>query len=141
MGVQNHNGDCIFITEAGASAAPCSSVEGSQVFLISVRDVDPGAAAQLQDISALLRAATARQRGLLEQLKTSKHACQALLQGNASYVASELMEDSEVLTQITRVRASDAASDAILRIDAAVHVDLAGVKRLIVESKAAIAAN
>merc|ERR1719195_753235 len=35
--VQNQNGDCVFITEAGASAAPCSSGEGSRLFLIPVR--------------------------------------------------------------------------------------------------------
>merc|ERR1719195_944359 len=31
--VQTHNGDCVFMTEAGVSAAPCSSGEGNQVFL------------------------------------------------------------------------------------------------------------
>merc|ERR1711920_868734 len=85
--VQTHSGDCVFVTEAGASVAPCSSGEGNQVILISVREVDPGAAAQLQDISALLRSATARQHALLEQLKTSKQACQGLLQRSASHVA------------------------------------------------------
>merc|ERR1712154_443326 len=139
--VQTHTGDCVFMTEAGASAAPCSSGEGNQVFLISVREVDPGAAARLQDISTLLRSATARQRGLLEQLKTSKQACQALLQGNASHVPVAKMDASEALTQIKRAVALDTTSDAILRIDAAVHVDLAAVKRLIVESKAVVAAN
>merc|ERR1712012_26089 len=105
---------------------------GNQVILISVREVDPSGADQLQDISALLRSATVRQRALLEQLKTSKQACQGLLQER---------DASAALTQIERAAASDATSDAILRIDAAVHVDLVAVKRLIVESKAAIAAN
>merc|ERR1711920_553065 len=139
--VQTRSGDCVFMTVAGASTAPCSSGEGNQVILMSVREVDPGAAAQLQDISALLRSATARQHALLEQLKTSKQACQGLLQENASHVALERMDASEALTQIERTVSSDATSDAILRIDAAVHVDLAAVRRLIVESKAAIATN
>merc|ERR1712014_376431 len=129
--VQNHHGDCVFITEAGASVAPCSSGEGSQLFLTSVSEVHPGAAARLQDISALLRSAAARQRGLLEQLKTSRIACQGLLQGNASHVAPELMDVSKALTQIKRVVASDATSDSIQRIDSAVHVDLVAVRRLI----------
>merc|ERR1712014_379961 len=126
---------------AGASTAPCSSGEGNQVFLTSIREVDPGPAAHLKDISALLRSATARQRALLEQLKTSKQACQGLLQENASHVAIEKIDASEALIQTERTGAFDATSDAILRIDAAVHVDLAAVKRLIAESKAAIAAN
>merc|ERR1719195_1158856 len=138
--VQTHNGDCVFLTEAGASTAPCSSGAGNRVFLTSIREVDSRPAAQLQDISALLRSATARQHALLEQLKTSKQAYQALLQGNASHVALEKMDASTALTQVERAIAADVASDAILRIDAAVHVDLAAVKRLIVESKAAIAA-
>merc|ERR1712113_909669 len=137
--VQTQKGDCVFMTEAGASIAPCSSGEGNQVLLTPVREVDPGPAGQLKDISALLRSATARYRALLEQLKTSKQACQGLLQRNASHVALGKMDASEALTQIERAVASDATSDAILRIDAAVDVDLAAVKRLIVESKAAIA--
>jgi len=139
--VQTHSGDCVFMTQAGAVAAPCSSGEGNQVSLISVPEVGPGAASQLQDISALLRSATARQRALLEQLKASKQACQGLLQENASHVAIEKIDASEALIQTERTGAFDATSDAILRIDAAVHVDLAAVKRLIAESKAAIAAN
>merc|ERR1712048_469717 len=139
--VQTHSGDCVFMTQAGAVAAPCSSGEGNQVILISVPEVGPGAASQLQDISALLRSATARQRVLLEQLKASKQACQGLLQENASHVAIEKIDASEALIQTERTGAFDATSDAILRIDAAVHVDLAAVKRLIAESKAAIAAN
>merc|ERR1712228_129876 len=114
---------------------------GNQVILISVRDVDPGAAAQLQDMSALLRSATARQRALLEQLKTGKQACQGLLQENASHVALMKMDASEALTQIERAVASDATSDVILRFDDAVHVDLAAVKSLIAESKAVIASS
>merc|ERR1712060_752889 len=114
--VQTRSGDCVFMTEAGASTAPCSSGEGNQVILISVREVDLSAAAQLQDISALLRSATARQRALLEQLKTSKQACQGLLQENASHVALEKTRVSEAPTQIERIAAPDATSDAILRI-------------------------
>merc|ERR1712066_822740 len=139
--VQTQNGDCVFMTEAGASTAPCSSGEGNQVFLMPIREVDPGPAAQLKDISALLRSATARQHALLEQLKASKQACQGLLQRNASHVALVRQDALEALTQIERVVASDAISDAILKIDAAVHVDLPAVKSLIVESKAAIASN
>merc|ERR1711920_1174443 len=100
--LQTQNGDCVFMSEAGASTAPCSSGEGNQVFLTSIREVDPGPAAQLKDISALLRSATARQRALLDQLKTGKQACQGLLQENASHVALEKMDASEALTQIER---------------------------------------
>merc|ERR1712066_972435 len=139
--VQTQNGDCVFMTEAGASTAPCSSGEGNQVFLTPVREVDPGPASQLKDVSALLRSATARQHALLDQLKTSKQACQGLLQRNASHVAPGKMDASEALTQIERVVASDATSDAILKIDDAVHVDLDAVKSLITESKAIIASN
>merc|ERR1711920_793400 len=139
--LQTQNGDCVFMSEAGASTAPCSSGEGNQVFLTSIREVDPGPAAQLKDISALLRSATARQRALLDQLETSKQACQGLLQRNASHMALDKQDASEALTQTERVVASDAISDAILKIDAAVHVDLPAVKSLIVESKAAIASN
>ena len=139
--VQTQNGDCVFMTGAGASIAPCSSGEGNQVFLMPIREADPGPAALLQDISALLRSATARQQALLQQLKTSKQACQGLLQRNASHVALVRQDASEALTQIERVVASDAISDAILKIDAAVHVDLPAVRSLIVESKAVIASN
>merc|ERR1712113_447968 len=139
--VQTQNGDCVFMTEAGASTAPCSSGEGNQVFLTPIREVDNGPAGQLKDISALLRSATARQHALLEQLKTRKQACQGLLQRNASHVALGKMDASEALTQIERVVASDATSNAILKIDDAVHVDLAAVKSLIAESKAIIASN
>merc|ERR1711920_1107795 len=139
--VQTQNGDCVFMSEAGASTAPCSSGEGNQVFLTSIREVDPGPAAQLKEISALLRSATARQRALLEQLKTSKQACQGLLQRSASHVALGKMDASEALTQIERAVASDATSEVILKIDDAVHVDLAAVKSLIAESKAVIASS
>merc|ERR1719330_1326617 len=35
--VQTHSGDCVFMTEAGASTAPCSSGAGNRVFLTSIR--------------------------------------------------------------------------------------------------------
>merc|ERR1712039_333002 len=38
--VQTHSGDCVFMTQAGAVAAPCSSGEGNQVILISVPEMD-----------------------------------------------------------------------------------------------------
>jgi len=137
--LQTQSGDCVFLTDAGASAAPCSSGEGKQVFLTPVREVDSAPAAHVRDVSALLLAAAARQSTLLEQLKSSKQGCQGLLQGNVSQATSESMEAPAGLTQRGQMASSDAVSEAVSEIDAAMHVDLSAVKKLIAESKAVLA--
>merc|ERR1712157_597112 len=137
--LQTQSGDCVFLTDAGASVAPCSSGEGYQVFLTPVREVDLAPAAHVRDASALLLAAAARQSTLLAQLKSSKQGCQGLLQGNVSQATSESMEVPAGLTQRGHMASSDAVSEAVSEIDAAMHVDLSAVKKLIAESKAVLA--
>jgi len=139
--LQTQAGDCVFLTDAGASAVPCSSGEGNQVFLTPVREVDPVPAAHVRDVSALLRAAAARQNTLLEKLKSSKQGCQGLLQGNVSQVTLKSMGVSTRLSQRGQMASSDAVSEAVLEIDAAMNVDLSSVKKLIVESQAVLASN
>jgi len=139
--LQTQTGDCVFLTDAGASAVPCSSSEGNQVFLTPVREVDPVPAAHVRDVSALLRAAAARQNTLLEKLKSSKQGCQGLLQGNVSQVTLKSMGVSTRLNQRGQMASSDAVSEAVLEIDAAMNVDLSAVKKLIVESQAVLASN
>merc|ERR1712157_389838 len=46
--LQTQSGDCVFLTDAGASVAPCSSGEGKQVFLTPVREVDSDPAAHVR---------------------------------------------------------------------------------------------
>merc|ERR1712060_203507 len=125
-----NSGYCLSATAAGASAAPCSADGG--VAMVAVPEFDPTPAAHLQDVAAVLSAAEARQRTLLQQLKSGLASCKGFIQQNASapqHVALAVLS-----------RSHGPAEEVVSKIDSEAGVDLAAVKALIAESNAALAA-
>ena len=125
-----NSGYCLSASAAGASAAPCSADGG--VAMVAVPELDPAPAAHLQDVAALLSAAEARQRTLLQQLKSGLASCKGFIQQNAS------APQHVALAALSRSRGP--AEEAASKIDSEAGVDLAAVKALIAESNAALAA-
>merc|ERR1712226_1137188 len=125
------SGYCLSASAAGASAAPCSA-DGGGVAMVAISELAPAPAAHLRDVAALLSAAEARQRTLLQQLKSGLASCKGFIQQNAS--ASQHV----ALAALSRSRGP--AEEAASKIDSEAGVDLAAVKALIAESNAALAA-
>merc|ERR1711920_1211790 len=124
------SGYCLSATTAGASAAPCSADGG--VAMVAVPELNPAPAAHLKDAAALLSAAEARQRTLLQQLKSGLASCKGFIQQNAS------APQHVAFAALSRSRGP--AEEAASKIDSEAGVDLAAVKVLIAESNAALAA-
>ena len=91
----------------------------------------PAPAARLKDAAALLSAAEARQRTLLQQLKSGLESCKGFIQRNATV--------AEHIT-LAALSSRGPAEEASSKIDSEAGVDLAAVKALIAESNAALAA-
>merc|ERR1712087_897437 len=124
------SGYCLSASTAGASVAPCSADGG--VAMVAISELDTAPAAHLQDVVALLSAAEARQRTLLQQLKSGLASCKGFIQQNASapqHVALASLSGSY-----------SPGEEAASKIDSEAGVDLAAVKALIAESNAALAA-
>merc|ERR1712122_406763 len=84
--LKTKTGYCLSATSEGAFVAPCSG--GSEVTMIAVPELDLAPAAHVKDAASLLLAAAARQRKLLQRLKSGLQACKGLMQRNASHVAA-----------------------------------------------------
>merc|ERR1712066_64846 len=127
------SGYCLSASAAGASAAPCSA-DGGGVAMVAISELDPAPAAHLRDVAALLSAAEARQRTLLQQLKSGLASCKGFIQQNAS------APQHVALAALSRSHSQSPAEEAANKIDSEAGVDLAAVKALIVESNGALAA-
>lgn len=123
------SGYCLSATTAGASAAPCSADGG--VTMVTVPELNPAPAARLKDAAALLSAAEARQRTLLQQLKSGLESCKGFIQRNATGAQH---------IALAALSSRGPAEEASSKIDSEAGVDLAAVKALIAESNAALAA-
>jgi len=132
--VQSRAGYCLSASAVGASVVPCSQ-DQSGVRVVPVPAFDLAAVAPVRDAAALLRAAAARQTGLLGQLRSSLQACHGLV------VNSSLSHQDSVLLTLSKTSSSAAkpAEDTGARIDAAVEVDLAAVGALISETRKLLA--
>lgn len=133
--VQSRAGYCLSTSAVGASAVPCSVSHGG-VRLIAVPEVDLAAAGRVRDAAALLRAAVARQSSLLGQLKSGLQACHGLVVNGSLPSEGILMQ---AMAKADHTADSNPAAEISRRIDAAMEVDLAAVKALIIETREALA--
>merc|ERR1712012_611193 len=130
--LKTKTGYCLSATSEGAFVAPCSG--GSEVTMIAVPELDLAPAAHVKDTAALLLAAAARQRKLLQRLQSGMQACKGLMQGNASHVAT----GSSFSSQRMLAKTPEPVLLASGKIDAEAGVDLVAVKALISDSRAAL---
>ena len=133
--LKNKQDDCVAFSASGAVALPCASETTLKV--VAVPEFDSAPAALLRDTAGLLRAAEARQRSLLNELKASMGACKQLIQMNLTSQAQPA--SSATKSKGLALVSVDPATEAAGMIDGAVDVNIAAVKALISESQSILA--
>merc|ERR1712051_1120380 len=131
---------CLSASASGASAASCTAA--GAVIMTAVPEFDPAPLALVEDAANLLRAATARQSALLEDLKVHRSkmgACKLFAQSNMS-LALEEVPFTAVMSSTTHKVLLEPALEASSKIDVKYNIDLDAVKDLISTSKAILSA-
>jgi len=137
---------CLVTSQAGVHVQDCSTAEESgaaqdKFFLAAVPEFDPARAAAAVDVGTLLQAAAARQGGLVAELHDAipkLEACKLALSANASHVQQPLTL-GQTRNHVGSMGKDEAAAKAIGGMYSSLGVDMAGIKKLISETSAALA--